>query len=120
MLTILSKRSPLLAAAMLISLLSLAGVPPLAGFFGKFYLLWSSIKAGLFWLALIGVLNVITSLYYYLKIVKVMYMDEASDLAPLTVSFDQKVMQYFVIFAIILLGVYPGPFVRLVSAAFSF
>ena len=114
----LSKRSPLLAAGMFISLLSLAGVPPLAGFFGKFYLLWSGIKAGLLWLVVIGVLNVITSLYYYLKIVKVMYIEEAPDAAPLFIALDQKIMQYFAIFAILLLGIYPGPFVKLALAAF--
>ena len=115
----LSKKSPILAAAMLVSLMSLAGVPPLAGFFAKFYLLWAGVKAGYLWLVVIGVLNVITSLYYYLKIVKVMYMDEPVDSSPLIVSFDQKVMQYFVMLMIVVLGVFQGPFVRLVTSAFS-
>ncbi len=113
----LSQRSPLLAAGMLLSLLSLAGVPPLSGFFAKFFLLWAGIKSGLLWLALIGVLNVITSLYYYLKVVKVMYIDKPTDQNPITVTFDQRVMQYISIFGILLLGIYQGPFVRLVEAA---
>ena len=115
----LSQRSPLLAAGMLLSLLSLAGVPPLAGFFAKFYLLWSGVKAGLLWLALIGVLNVITSLYYYLKIVKVMYIDKPANPSPIVVCLDQRVMQYVSIFGILLLGIYQGPFVRLAEAAFA-
>ncbi len=115
----LSKRSPILAAAMLISLMSLAGVPPLAGFFAKFYLLWASVKAGFLWLAVIGILNVITSLYYYLKVVKVIYMDEPADAKLWNVSFDQKVMQYFVMFAVVFLGIFQGPFVRLAIEAFS-
>ncbi len=115
----LSQRSPLLAAGMLLSLLSLAGVPPLVGFFAKFYLLWSSVKAGLLWLALIGVLNVITSLYYYLKIIKVMYIDKPANLKPLFVSLDQRIMQYLSIFGILLLGIYQGPFVRLAELAIS-
>jgi len=130
-LTGLSKKSPLLAAGMLLSLLSLAGVPPLAGFFAKFYLLWAGVKAGLLWLVLIGLLNVITSLYYYLKVVKVMYVDKPrvgaygntrlpDGQAPLlAVSWEQKAMQYFSIFGILLLGIYPGPFVRFVELVFK-
>jgi NADH-quinone oxidoreductase subunit N len=115
----LSKKSPILAASLLISLMSLAGVPPLAGFFAKFYLLWSSVKAGFLWLTIIGVLNVITSLYYYLKIVKVIYVDEPVDARVLDVSFDQKAMQYFVMLGIVILGIFQGPFVRLIIEAFS-
>ena len=114
----LSKRSPLLAAAMLISLMSLAGVPPFSGFFGKFYLLWASVQSGLLWLAVIGLLNVITSLYYYLKIVKVIYVDEPANATPLQVSMDQKAVQYFAMFGVVLLGIFQGPFVRIVQDAF--
>ena len=113
----LSERSPLLAAAMLISLLSLAGVPPLAGFFAKFYLLWTAIKSGLLWLALIGALNVITSLYYYLKVVKVMYIEKSSNTSPLSIPIDQKIMQYATIAGILLLGIYQEPFVRFAHEA---
>ena len=115
----LSKKSPLLAAALLVSLMSLAGVPPLAGFFAKFYLLWASVRSGFLWLAVIGVLNVITSLYYYLKIVKVIYVDEPPDLKPLEVSFDQKAVQYFAMFGVALLGIFQGPFVRIAQEAFA-
>lgn len=115
----LAKKSPILAAAMLISLMSLAGVPPLAGFFAKFYLLWAGMQAGFLWLVVIGVLNVITSLYYYLKIVKVMYVDEPVDAQVLSVSFEQKAIQYFVMFAIVFMGIFQGPFVHLVTSAFS-
>jgi len=114
----LSQKSPLLAAGMLISLLSLAGLPPLVGFFAKFYLLWASVKSGLLWLALIGVINVLTSLFYYLKIVKVMYVDKPADALPLQVAFRQKALQYACIFSIVLLGVYQGPLVRFVEQAF--
>jgi NADH-quinone oxidoreductase subunit N len=115
----LSQRSPILAAGMLISLLSLAGLPPLAGFFGKFYLLWAGVKSELLWLVFIGVFNVITSLYYYLKVVKVMYVDKPpANALPVNVSQDQRIMQYFCIFGILLLGIYQGPFVRLAEWAF--
>ena len=115
----LAKRSPLLAAGMFLALLSLAGVPPLAGFFAKFYLLWAGVKSGLLWLVAIGALNVITSLYYYLKVVKVMYADKPSNPAPLAVSRDQKFMQYVSILGILFLGIYPSPLVRLAEAAFA-
>ncbi len=114
----LSAKSPLLAAGMLLALLSLAGVPPLAGFFAKFYLLWTSVKAGLLWLTVIGVLNVVTSLYYYLKIVKVMYIDKAAAVeTPFRLSPEERCLQYASIAGILVLGLYQGPFVRLAEQA---
>lgn len=115
----LSKRSPILAASMLIALMSLAGVPPLAGFFAKFYLLWATIQSGYMWLAVVAVLNVITSLFFYLKVIKVMYVDEPADAKPLAVSFDQKTIQYFMMFGIIFLGIFQGSFVKIVFDAFT-
>jgi NADH-quinone oxidoreductase subunit N len=75
----LSKRSPWLALTMTVALLSLGGVPPAAGFFGKFFLFQAAINSGLVWLAMIGVLNSIVALYYYLVVVKVMYVDRSED-----------------------------------------
>ncbi len=75
----LSRRSPWLALTMTIALLSLGGVPPAAGFFGKFFLFQAAVNAGLAWLAIVGVLNSIVALYYYLVIVKVMYVDRSED-----------------------------------------
>jgi NADH-quinone oxidoreductase subunit N len=71
----LSRRNPYLALIMMLALLSLAGVPPLAGFFGKFYVFQAAVGADLVRLAIIGVLNAIVGLYYYLTIIKVMYVD---------------------------------------------
>ncbi|HEX2905570.1 MAG TPA: NADH-quinone oxidoreductase subunit N [Phototrophicaceae bacterium] len=75
----LSRRSPALALMMTIGLLSLAGVPPAAGFFGKFFLFNAAVQADLTWLAIIGVLNSIIALYYYLVVIKVMYVDRSED-----------------------------------------
>ena len=113
----LSKRSPILAAGLLLALLSLAGVPPLGGFFAKFYVLWSGVQAGLLWLVVIGALNVITSLYYYLKIVKAMYLEKPLEDTALRVTQAQKAMQYFSIFGILALGIFQGPFVRFAELA---
>jgi NADH-quinone oxidoreductase subunit N len=75
----LNRRSPWLALSMTIALLSLAGVPPAAGFFGKFFLFQAAVEANLTWLAIVGVLNSIVALYYYLVVIKVMYVDRSED-----------------------------------------
>jgi NADH-quinone oxidoreductase subunit N len=75
----LNRRSPWLALVMTIALLSLAGIPPAAGFFGKFFLFNAAVEAGLTWLAIVGVLNAIVALYYYLVVIKVMYVDRSAD-----------------------------------------
>src|SRR5678816_2635714 len=72
----LSRTNPLLAFMFAMLLFSLAGVPPLAGFFGKWYVFVAAIKANLFTLAVIGVLTSVVGAFYYLSIVKVMYFDQ--------------------------------------------
>ena len=75
----MSRRSPWLALGMTIALLSLAGVPPAAGFFGKFFLFNAAVQADLTWLALVGVLWSIVALYYYLVVIKIMYVDHGQN-----------------------------------------
>lgn len=75
----LNRRSPWLALAITIALLSLGGIPPAAGFFGKFFLFQAAVDANLVGLALIAVVNAIVALYYYLVVVKVMYVDVGPD-----------------------------------------
>ncbi|MBN1680359.1 MAG: NADH-quinone oxidoreductase subunit N [Anaerolineae bacterium] len=82
----LSRRNRWLGLAMTLALLSLAGIPPAAGFIGKFLVFRAAVDANLTWLALVGVINVIIGLYYYLVIVKVMYMNDSPDDQPITVS----------------------------------
>jgi NADH-quinone oxidoreductase subunit N len=77
----LAKSSPLLAFAMAVFMFSLAGVPPLAGFFGKYFIFLSAVRAGMIPLAVIGVLSSVVAAFYYLRIVKLMYFDNA--IAPL-------------------------------------
>ena len=72
----LSRTNPLLAFFFAMLLFSLAGIPPLAGFFAKYYVFLGAIKAGLYALAVIGVLTSVVGAYYYLLIVKIMYFDE--------------------------------------------
>lgn len=75
----LSRTNPLMALALAVLLFSLAGIPPLAGFFAKFYVFLAAIEAGLYPLAVIGVLLSVVGAFYYLRIVKLMYFDEAAE-----------------------------------------
>jgi NADH-quinone oxidoreductase subunit N len=72
----LSKTSPGMALALAVLMFSLAGVPPLAGFFGKFYVFYAAVQTGLIWLVVIAVVTSVISAFYYLRIVKLMYFDE--------------------------------------------
>ncbi|MEK7374614.1 MAG: NADH-quinone oxidoreductase subunit N, partial [Thermodesulfobacteriota bacterium] len=74
----LAGRHPLIALSMAIFLLSLAGIPPLAGFMGKFYILSAAVKAKYYWMAVIGVLNSVVAVYYYLRVIMAMYFREPS------------------------------------------
>jgi len=112
----LSRTNPLLAFFFAMLLFSLAGVPPLAGFFGKFYVFVAAIKAGLFALSVIGVLTSVIGAYYYLSIVKVMYFDE-----PL-VQLDPVRVELGAVLAVaglfnIFFFVYPGPLVSMATVA---
>jgi NADH-quinone oxidoreductase subunit N len=75
----LNRRAPVLALIMLFAVLSLGGIPPTAGFFSKFFIFRAAVEAGLWWLALIGILNAFVALYYYLSIVKHMYLYRSDD-----------------------------------------
>ena len=106
----LSRRSPWLGLAMMFALLSLGGIPPTAGFFGKFFIFKAAVDVGLWWLALIGILNAFIALYYYLNVIKVMYLyrsDEDEVMIP--VSRAAKVGLAIGMFGIFYLGVLAGP-----------
>jgi NADH-quinone oxidoreductase subunit N len=75
----LGERKPVLAAGMAVALLSLAGMPPLAGFMGKFYLFRAAVEADLTWLAVVGVLNSVVSAYFYLKVIVAMWFREPGE-----------------------------------------
>lgn len=108
----LNRRSPFLAAAMLIFLLSLAGVPPLAGFIGKLYIFVAAIEQELYTLLIVGLINIVISMYYYLVVVKKMYINEPADPTPLSVSTPLKAAVFVGMAGTLLLGVYPQPFIN--------
>ncbi|MDX1435810.1 MAG: proton-conducting transporter membrane subunit, partial [Anaerolineales bacterium] len=75
----MSRRAPGLALAMLVAFLSLAGMPPLGGFVAKFWVFAAAVQSDLVWLAVVGVLNAIIGLYYYLVVLKVVYLYRSDD-----------------------------------------
>ena len=112
----LSRTNPLLAFFFAMLLFSLAGVPPLAGFFAKFYVFVAAIKAGLFTLSVVGVLTSVVGAYYYLLIVKVMYFDEPlPQVDPMRIEL-RTVLAVAGLFNIFFF-VYPGPLVSVASSA---
>jgi NADH-quinone oxidoreductase subunit N len=102
----LARRSPVLAASLLVAFLSLAGVPPLVGFFGKFLLIDSIIKAGYTWVAVAAVLNVAVALFYYLQVAKAMYVMPPAAEEPIRVSAPMKGVLYACMAAILILGLF--------------
>jgi NADH-quinone oxidoreductase subunit N len=112
----LAKTDGVMAFFLAMMMFSLAGIPPLAGFFAKWYVFNAAIQAGLYWLAVIGVLSSAVAAYYYLRIVKVMYFDEA---AP---AFDRPAAAPRAVLAVtgllvLFLFAYPGGFIDATTAA---
>jgi len=113
----LNRRSPFLAFAMLVFLLSLAGVPPLAGFIGKLYIFVAAIKEGLYTLIVVGLVNIVISIYYYLVVVKKMYINEPVDNSPLPISAPMQAVIYASLAGTLALGIYPQPVIDWVVGA---
>ncbi len=112
----LARTKPAMAFFLAMLMLSMAGVPPLAGFFAKFYVFLAAVKAGLFALAVLGVLTSVVGAFYYLMVVKTMYFDEP---AP---AFDPMAGELRAVLAlsglfVLLFFVYPGPLVEAASVA---
>jgi NADH-quinone oxidoreductase subunit N len=112
----LARTKPAMALFLAMLLFSLAGIPPLAGFFAKFYVFLAAIKAGLFTLAVIGVLASVVGAYYYLAIIKLMYFDEpAGRFEPM--PFELKGVLAVTGLFNLLFFVYPGPLIQAATAA---
>ena len=107
----LYSRQPVEAVLMLFFLLSLAGIPPMAGFLGKYYIFLSLIESHHYVLATLAVLYALFGLYYYLKIANAMFMREAIDREPLPVSFGMRAALGVTAVATIVIGIYPEPFI---------
>ena len=115
----LAKKNPFLAGAFFIALLSLGGIPPLAGFFAKFLILQALILKGYLWLAVLGAINVIISLYYYLSIVKEMYFKQGGE-GKVVVGTVAHIWLILLAIGTIGIGVFQEPILLLVKSSASF
>ncbi|EGW40164.1 NADH-quinone oxidoreductase subunit N [Desulfosporosinus sp. OT] len=113
----LARRSPLAAVVMTTSLLSLAGIPPLAGFVGKFYLFSAVMDQGYTAIAYIGFVMSMVSVYYYLSVVKVMFLGEGEGLPDVPVHGAVKFTMVFTMLITLAIGIYPTPLAQMAIAA---
>ena len=111
----LFSRAPTEAVLMLIFLLSLSGIPPLAGFYGKYFIFLSLIETKHYVLASLAVLYAVFGLYYYMRIANAMFMREATDKTPLPLSPGMRVALGVTAFATVYIGILPEQFIRLVN-----
>lgn len=109
----LSKSHPMLAFALAALLFSLAGIPPLAGFFGKYFVLLAAVQGGMVWLAVVGVLASVISAAYYLRVVKIMYFDTGKGLPPDPVceKIPTALVAGLAVFVVIFV-LYPAPLIE--------
>ena len=112
----LNKKSPMLAALLAIFMFSLAGIPPFAGFFGKYYVFIAAIKADLTWLAILGVFSSAISAYFYLRIVVVMYFKDSSSDFKIEKSNTANLAIIISVLFVVLLGVAPGSLIDLITS----
>jgi len=107
----IARRHPGAAFAMSFFLLSLAGVPPSAGFFGKLYVFKAAVGSGYYWLAAIGLVNSVIGAYYYLRVMVYMYMREPAPGAPIAVPMKSGMVTAALVLSavlVLLLGILPG------------
>lgn len=117
----LNQKSPWMAFLMLLAMFSLAGVPPLFGFWAKMLVLEAAIHANMLWLAIVGIVFAIIGLYYYLYVIKVMYFDKPVEGSVLTVQQDKplRVVLSLNALALLVLGLYWGPLLGWCRSAFG-
>ena len=108
----LSKTHPMMAAALAVFMFSMAGIPPLAGFFGKFFVFKAAVDAQLYWLAVIGVLASVVSAFYYLSIVKLMYFDEPAEALDSPIGRDMVTVLFATGLFTLFFWIFPAPIVN--------
>jgi NADH-quinone oxidoreductase subunit N len=113
----LSRTHPGLALALAIFMFSMAGIPPLGGFFAKFYIFMSAINSGLYSLSVIGVVTSVVAAYYYLRIVKIMYFDEPAAAFDTPIGGEMQGLLAFTAIAILLFAVFLSPIAGAAAAA---
>ncbi|MCX7611042.1 MAG: NADH-quinone oxidoreductase subunit N [Ignavibacterium sp.] len=113
----LSNKQPLLAALLSLFMFSLAGIPPFAGFFGKYYIFMAAIKSDLTILAILGVLSSVISVYFYLRLVVLMYFKDSETELGVSKTNSGLIALYISVLLIILLGIFPGSFLGIINSA---
>ncbi len=119
----LAARKPLLAAAMLLFMVSLTGLPPFVGFWGKLYVFRAAVEANMSWLAVVGVINSAISAFYYLGVVVQMYMrpaaatEDGEEVVPISLSGPVTITLAVAVIITVILGIWPTPLVNLTSLA---
>jgi NADH-quinone oxidoreductase subunit N len=111
------RRAPLLAVALGFAMVSLTGIPPTIGFMSKIYLFGAAVSADMAWLAIVGMVNSVVSAYYYLRVVKVMFLHEPSDDSSVTSDAATGVALTATAAATFVFGVYPTPLIELARTA---
>lgn len=112
------KTNPLLTVTMTIFLFSLAGIPPMGGFVAKFYVFAAAIKSGYVWLAILGILNSVVAVYYYLRISVMMYMSEPRNERPsLQVSPAMAVALIISVYGVLKMGIIPSDYITYAYAS---
>jgi NADH-quinone oxidoreductase subunit N len=114
-----AKKSPVLALCLTVFLLSLAGLPPTLGFFGKFYLFSAAVSEGLIWLALWGVINSVISVYFYLRPIIMMYMKDGDATVAARPQQATTVVVVFSALFIVIVGLFSGPLFKLFENSFG-
>jgi len=113
----MDKRSPWLAAGLALCLISLTGIPPTAGFMAKLYIFSAGVDANLIWLVIVGVLNAVIAAYYYLRIVKLMYLGEPVSEERVTSTRSLNVALAIACIGVLVLGIYPWVVLRVAETA---
>ncbi len=113
----MGKRTPLVALALTLGLISLIGMPPAAGFMAKFYIFSAAVQHNLLWLVIIAVINSVISAYYYLRVVKVMWLGKPASEEKISQSGTLKLALVLASLGILLLGILPGYVMRLAEFA---
>jgi len=113
----LSRTSPILSLMMMIFLLSLVGIPPLAGFVGKYFLFAAAVEKNLIWLVVIAVLTSVISLSYYVGVLKEMYFRKNEEQVKIRIPLGIRIALLICIIGVILIGLFPNPFLDFASQA---
>lgn len=111
-------RKPVLASLMAVFMISLTGIPPFAGFFGKYYVFAAAVSSGFTWLAIVGVLASLVSVYYYLRLVVVMFFNDTQETAPVGIPVSSMIALIISAIAVIVFGLFPSIIIHYTNSLF--